>query len=142
MANITTIEKMLVKIGGVFPNTKIGPDGMETYSELLKDIPDEVIIQTMKNCLMHCRYFPTIAEIRERAIPFIQEWNLKNQKLLENNVSSKCKKNAWWENEITPMCRIEEEKGKCEFMNTGACCKWDVEYRNKTREDVYGKETE
>jgi hypothetical protein len=128
MAEIKTIGLVLAKLTGVFPGTKIGADGMETYSELLQDIPDEVLVMAMRDCLLHCRFFPTIAEIRDRALPILQEYNLQRQKLLENDIYSKCPENIYRDEKNTPLCNLEQSNpGACDLSGSGRCGKWKDE---------------
>lgn len=128
MANLTTIDLVLAKLTGVFPGTKIGADGMETYSEFLQDIPDEILIKAMRECLLNCRFFPTIAEIRDIAMPILQEYNLQREKLFENNIYAKCPENIYRDEKNTPQCKIEQNNpGACELAGNGRCGKWKDE---------------
>lgn len=119
MAEIKTIGLVLAKLAGVFPGTKIGADGMETYGELLQDIPDEVLLKSMRACLLTCRFFPTIAEIREKAEPFLEKFRIEQIKVPDINY---CRENVY-RVELNPACKKIES---CEFANTGLCKIWEV----------------
>lgn len=89
------------------------------------------------------KFFPTIAEIREKAEPFLQEFNLKNRLQLADNALGKCKGNVWWDERQNPHCRIEEDTPEqCKLAGDGMCGKWDPKHRDTTRKDVYGDEPE
>lgn len=51
----------------VLQDKKISDEFIAIYQEMLADIPDDVLIKAMKDCLLTCRFFPSIAEIREKA---------------------------------------------------------------------------
>lgn len=51
----------------VFQDKKTSDEFYDIYYSLLDDLPDIVIISSVKDCLRECRFFPTISEIRERA---------------------------------------------------------------------------
>jgi hypothetical protein len=127
MANLDTIDLVLAKLTGVFPSVKIGPDGMETYSELLEDIPDEALIKAMRACLLTCRFFPTIAELREKAEPIMLELHEKNNTLLIENAHALCPGNVWIDEKRNPHCKIEEkEPEQCKLAGTTQCGKWNL----------------
>jgi hypothetical protein len=119
MATQTTIELVLVKLGGVFPSAKIGRDGIETYGEMLADIPDDVLIMAMKQCLMICRFFPTIAEIREKSEPFLEKLRIAQIVFPDEQL---CYQNVERDASNTPICKLEKT---CEFSATGKCKKWE-----------------
>jgi hypothetical protein len=64
---------MIFRLSAILPDRKLLPEAIEIYSELLDDIPNEILKQAEKSCLLNCKFFPTIAEIRERAKPFLEE---------------------------------------------------------------------
>lgn len=70
----------------VFQDKKTSDEFYGIYFEMLKDLPEEVIIPAIKDCLCLCRFFPTIAEIREKAKPYQDAINFqKRLKESENN---------------------------------------------------------
>lgn len=100
---------------------------IQVYQNMLQDLPDEVLRDSTLECLKTCRFFPTIAEIRERSVPFMQKYNLEKRKLLENNERSKCPAHVKWDAEKNfPFCDLEDSQEKCQFAGTGMCGKWDV----------------
>jgi hypothetical protein len=124
MKDQTSIKKVLLKLASVFPEKKLEPEGIDVYCELLEDIPNEILNTACKVCLLNCRFFPTIAEIRTAAMPLLQEYNLKNQQLLINDLQSKCNENVIKNEKNYPICKLEENE--CEFGNTGKCLKWNI----------------
>lgn len=61
------IRKNLFKLSCVFPDRKLLSEGIDVYCEMLIDLPVEAILKAVKHCLRECRFFPTIAEIRDKA---------------------------------------------------------------------------
>jgi hypothetical protein len=57
----------------VLQDKEITSEFIDVYYEFLKDIDEKSFIESMKECIKTRRFFPTIAEIRERAEPFIKE---------------------------------------------------------------------
>jgi hypothetical protein len=76
------MEKILFKFSSVFPGREIGPDGIQTYLEMLYDLDDKVLIEAAKKCLTSCRFFPTIAEIRNS----VPEGCKKIERQIEENL--------------------------------------------------------
>lgn len=79
----TNIRKNLLKLSFVFHDRKLMVEGVEIYCEMLSDLPEEAIIDAINRCLCECRFFPTIAEIRTNAQPYLD--NLRAQKRIEDN---------------------------------------------------------
>jgi hypothetical protein len=42
---------------------------------MLEDLSEDAIAGGVRGCLLACRFFPTIAEIREKVKPFMDEEN-------------------------------------------------------------------
>lgn len=51
----------------MFPNSKPGAAAFDLYGDRLKDIPAERLTAAAEQCAASCRFFPTLAEIREAA---------------------------------------------------------------------------
>jgi putative component of membrane protein insertase Oxa1/YidC/SpoIIIJ protein YidD len=112
----------------VLQDKKISAEFIAIYQEMLVDIPDEVLIKAMRECLLNCRFFPTIAEIRNYAMPILQEYNLKNEKLLAENLLVKCRENvSISDDRKTVSCQLEISPDMCEHANTGRCKKFEVQ---------------
>lgn len=134
MATTDTVERLIFRMSAVLPDRKMLPEAVDIYQELLEDIPDEVLVKAVRECLLKCRFFPTIAEIREQAEPILQEWNLEHQRLIEANAYALCPENIWWDKEKNmPHCRIEEgdHPEQCQLVGSGRCAKFDNKYRDK-----------
>jgi hypothetical protein len=50
----------------IFPN-HLSADGVRAYASLLDDIPAVVLKVAMEQCAKDCKFFPSVAEIRDRA---------------------------------------------------------------------------
>jgi len=50
-----------------YPNFEPRPETVEVYVQMLQDLPANVLFAAVHQCIAECRFFPTVAEIRERA---------------------------------------------------------------------------
>lgn len=48
---------------------KLPDEAQDVYWEMLRDIPDEKFGIAVKACLAQCKFFPTISELGEAALP-------------------------------------------------------------------------
>jgi len=67
MASKKTVIKALAMLACVFQDKQTTDEFVAVYQELLNDLPDKILLQATRRCLLHCRFFPTIAELREHA---------------------------------------------------------------------------
>jgi len=112
----------------VFQDKKITFEFVEVYHSLLKTFPDHAIDAAVRECLLNCRFFPTIAEIKERAITNLQKYNLENRKALTDDAYSKCPENCYRDKDNMPRCRLEDSNpGACALSGDGRCGKWKDE---------------
>lgn len=47
-------------------NHKPSVERIVIYAEMLGDVPADVLATAFEECLRHCAYFPTIAELRQQ----------------------------------------------------------------------------
>lgn len=66
MADNVTIDKCLAKLAAAFPTDMTEPQ-IVLYEEYLTDIEDDDLKRAIDECIATCRFFPRIAEIREKA---------------------------------------------------------------------------
>lgn len=125
MAERKTISKALGMLAIVLQDKKISREFIKIYQDMLGDLPDEVLLMATRECLLRCRFFPTIAELRERADPILQMHNLSQRKLIEADQFAKCRELVTHDRKNYPHCKIEFT-GECDHARTGACKKWDV----------------
>lgn len=104
----------------VFQDKKTSEEFYGIYYSLLNDLPDIVIIESVKDCLKECRFFPTISEIRDRS-----EKHLKILEYKNNLDQTKNKKN------------IEEKKENSEKLNQLNYLK--IRIRGLEDKKTYGK---
>lgn len=50
-----------------YPSATLGQDNIQAYARHLLDLDAEVAAVAVKRCIATCRFFPSIAEIREQA---------------------------------------------------------------------------
>ena len=125
MATWKTVSRLLAMMSIVLQDKETSEPFYKIYHEDLEDIPDHILVDAVMLCRKTCKFFPTIAEIRERAEPLLQQWSLENRKMLESNMLSKCHENVYKDEQNNPRCRIEDEDPTgCELAGTGTCGKW------------------
>lgn len=104
------VERMVGTLATIFPPAKISDKEAvlrtATYVNLLSDIPLDCLSKGFRKVAQISRFFPTVAEIREQAEPFVQErrskmWALKH--LLQ-------KHNDKWRPEVEDRCTPEEAR--------------------------------
>lgn len=77
------------------------------YYSQLKDLPDEIFLQTIKNIYNNCKYFPNIAEIREQ-VPNGQETKMSQWKESKSEPLNEEDK-KWCRGFYKKYCDTEEE---------------------------------
>lgn len=128
------MTKYLGMLAIVFQEKKITEEFVVIYYDMLKHFPDHALESAAKECLLYCRFFPTIAEIRERAEMSLQKYNLEHRRLLTNNVYSKCHEHVYRDKNNTPRCRLEDTNPHdCELAGDGRCGKWKEELFEKNQ---------
>ena len=73
MASKDTIAKAFVLLSSNWPNHPFTETTMATYQRLLADIPDAVAEAAVLDCIASCKFFPTVAEIRESAANIVTD---------------------------------------------------------------------
>jgi hypothetical protein len=63
-AEVGTVLRVLVD---AYPSMPIGPQTLRLYVDELADLDAELLARAARACVRTSRFFPTIAEIRERA---------------------------------------------------------------------------
>ena len=119
MAEKSNISKSMGMMAIVLQDKKISDEFIAIYQEMLADIPDDILVLSMKSCLLTCRFFPSIAEIREKAEPFLEKLRISK---IENPDEQTCYQNVERDATNTPICKLEST---CEFATTGKCKKWE-----------------
>ncbi|MCP4986584.1 MAG: hypothetical protein GY928_11180 [Colwellia sp.] len=92
MATREAIEKVLFKLSAVLPDRKLMPEAIDVYQEMLNDFDDHTVYFAVKECLLSCRFFPTIAEIREKATPYLKKLEFIESEKLRLQGEEKYKK--------------------------------------------------
>jgi hypothetical protein len=58
--------KLIGILTAIFPN-HLSAEGVRAYANLLEDVPAVVLKTAMEQCAKDCKFFPSVAEIRDRA---------------------------------------------------------------------------
>ena len=114
MASRDVVDKVIFKLSAVLPDRKLMAEAIDVYAEMLEFIDDDVLIETSKELLKKCRFFPTIAEIIETAEPITK----KKQFMLEEMSCDSYIKDG--KCTIYYQCRFNGSKEKCKIeINKG-----------------------
>lgn len=84
MAKIEIVTKYLDLFSAAFFGKEISEKTIAVYVKYCSEIPDEQFILACDVCIKQCRFFPTIAEIFEKATLFTQtekEREIENEKI-------------------------------------------------------------
>jgi hypothetical protein len=73
MANKAEVAKILGVMAVAYPNFELKKEMIEVYSECLSDMMVATLEDVIKNCMCKCKWFPTIAEIRQEAAGLLME---------------------------------------------------------------------
>jgi len=74
MAKIELVTKYLDIFSAAFPGREVTEKTIAVYVQYLREIPDDVFIIAADRCIKTSKFFPTIAEIYEKAEPELEEW--------------------------------------------------------------------
>jgi hypothetical protein len=67
MATYLEVTQVLGVAAACYPGFKLEKRTIDAYAELLADLPADVLTAAAKQAMAESRFFPTIAELRERA---------------------------------------------------------------------------
>lgn len=127
----TNIRKNLLKLSFVFPDRKLAIEGIDIYCEMLSDLPDEAIIEAIHSCLCECRFFPTIAEIREKSTPYMDKLRMEEsiarheRRLIEDKKEDEEKKQS------NAMYQAARVKGLIAKKDKGIASREEIELLNR-----------
>lgn len=65
-SKVEMLERIGVLIAG-YPNTQVADDTISLYVRMLGDIPLDLLDATVEQCLAESKFFPSVAELREKA---------------------------------------------------------------------------
>lgn len=82
-----TIYKYLGMLAIIFNDKKTSDEFFAIYHEFLKELPEPVLINGIKECIANCRFFPTIAEIKEKSKPFMNEYKRQLSKQYDERMA-------------------------------------------------------
>jgi hypothetical protein len=75
MASYQEICKVLGFIAAAYPRFELKKETIDVYAELLADIDAELLATAAKQITAEVKFFPTVAEIRERVLAIRDEQN-------------------------------------------------------------------
>ncbi|MGF7146473.1 hypothetical protein FHS96_000082 [Sphingomonas zeicaulis] len=85
---VATIDLAIGKLALAFPPVKQSEAAatarLALYREALADLPADILAEAVAACIRRCRFFPTVAEIREsaRSPLALREWQLGRLRML------------------------------------------------------------
>lgn len=59
-----------------YPNTEVSDETYKVYGRMLDDIPIQVLRQSVEQCIAESKFFPTVAELREKAFVLMSDVSL------------------------------------------------------------------
>ena len=62
------VGELVTALASMFSSVQIGNSTIDAYVSMLKDVPLEILTTAINQVAVESRFFPTIAEIREKAI--------------------------------------------------------------------------
>ena len=135
-----TVSRSLAMLSIVFQDKKTSDEFYAIYQEMLSDLPDEAVVEGVKGCLCSCRFFPTIAEIRTNAQPYLE--NLRERQRLEYNErrqiaaeeEKKNQKEVSWSYTKEVVRYLEDKKIK------GTATRLEIEKLDRLREALIANE--
>ena len=65
------IKKLILLLSSIFPEKSMSDQGIDVYCEALRDLPDDVLKNAVKKIMVESKFFPSIAEIREKAFSIV-----------------------------------------------------------------------
>ncbi|WP_162232653.1 hypothetical protein [Sphingomonas sanxanigenens] len=87
-APVAAIDIAIGKLALAFPPVKQSEAAatarLALYREALADLPADILAEAVAACIRRCRFFPTVAEIREgaRGPLALREWQLGRLRML------------------------------------------------------------
>ncbi len=63
----------LTKIMAFYPSTKVNEKTVVAYAEYLDDLPEELVLQAIRQCAKSSTFFPALAEIRQMVVTIAGE---------------------------------------------------------------------
>lgn len=67
MATERRVNEVMGVLAAAYPNFQLTTQTIAVYVRILADMPDEVLEAASLDCVSKCRFFPTIAELRDAA---------------------------------------------------------------------------
>ena len=67
MADRATIKQVMIILAAAYPRFTATADTGRVYAELLRDIPDDLLIAATKQHATSSKWFPSVAELRQAA---------------------------------------------------------------------------
>jgi hypothetical protein len=67
------IIQILTALANAYPNFKFTKDTVDIYVSRLNYYPPELLKEATVACIDNCKFFPTVAEIKSKAIEFYSQ---------------------------------------------------------------------
>ncbi len=62
------IMELVGALVAAFPAAEIGAETVKLYARMLADVPPEVLDAAVEQCIAECKFFPAVAELRDKAL--------------------------------------------------------------------------
>lgn len=70
------ITLLVGALAASYPNTEVTDETYKVYGRMLEDIPIDVLTQSVEQCIAESKFFPTIAELRDKAFVLMSDVSL------------------------------------------------------------------
>jgi hypothetical protein len=72
---VATIRETIIALAAAYPNFSLTPETVIVYERVLNDIDPKLLEAAVLECIANNRFFPTVAEIREKSFQLVRMAN-------------------------------------------------------------------
>jgi hypothetical protein len=112
MATAEEVSKLLGMLVILFQEKKVNDQFILIYQKFLADLPTDVVALAIQDCICECRFFPTIADIRERSGPHMKAFRFQQRQIEQVNAEERQRQ----EKEKEEECQAAYRKQKIEWL--------------------------
>ena len=66
------VTKLVAVLASAFPQTQMSDESINAYVAMLKDIPLEVLVVAVEQCIVESEFLPSIAKVRDKALSLVR----------------------------------------------------------------------
>lgn len=115
----------------LFQEKKVSDQFILIYQQFLADLPVDVVAAAIKDCICECRFFPTIAEIRDRSKPHMEALRYQQRLIEQGNEEERQRKEREKENERQAAYQKHRIDGLIAKKEAGTATRSEIEMLEK-----------